>query len=102
MADKSPVILFTIATDRDDKGKTKNYTVYAGGGQVTVTNERSETVIKNAILGGNGTIYIANELANGHNEWALIPRSLYNRLAGKMTHPGAVQEVVAPKQKGKK
>lgn len=86
MADKPtptiPAIEFALATDRDDKGQTENYRVYAGGGQVQMKNKRGENVIKNAILGGNGTLYIANTLAGSHDAWVLIPRSVYQKLTG--------------------
>ena len=74
------IITFRPATDRDDKGQTENYRVYAGGGQVQVKNKRGENVIKNVILGGNGTIYVANEVAKGIDEWVLMPKSLYQKL----------------------
>lgn len=81
---KYPVIPLRLATSRDDGGKTENYRVYEGGGQVSVTNKRGETVQKNAILGGNGTVYIANEHAQAFDAWVLIPRPVYDRLmAGK-------------------
>lgn len=95
-----PVINFTLATDRDDKGQTENYRVYAGGGQTQVKNKRGENVIKNVILGGNGTVYIANEVANGHDAWTLIPRALYERLT--RTAPANASAAVASAKKGKK
>lgn len=79
---QATVIQMTLATNRDDGGKTENYHIYAGGGQVQVKNKRGETIIKNAVLGGNGTIYIANELAGSHTAWVLLPRSDYDKLVG--------------------
>lgn len=74
-----PIIL-KLATGRDDKGQTENYRVYEGGGVVTIKNKRGENVNKNAILGGNGTIYVANDLAESHTEMVLLPRVEFDRL----------------------
>lgn len=78
----NPAMLLTLATDRDDKGQTENYRVYAGGGQVQVKNKRGEVVQKAGLLGGNGTVYIANELAGDHTEWVLIPKPAFDALTG--------------------
>lgn len=69
-----------LATNRDDGGKTMNYQVYACTRQITAKNGKGEDVIKNAMYGGNGTIYVANELSKGHNEFVLMPRAEYDRL----------------------
>lgn len=90
--DKS-IIVLALAKDREDGGKTENYRVYAGGGTVQMKNRRGEVVSKNAILGGNGTIYIANELAGEAKEFVLLPKAMYDKLAGAQA---------SIKQKGKK
>lgn len=90
----NPLIEFTLATDREDRGQTANYRVYAGGGQMQVKNERGETIIKNVILGGNGTIYIGNEVAGKHDAWVLIPKARYQQLTTTTT-------TTAPAKKGK-
>ena len=74
-----PIIL-KLATGRDDRGQTENYRVYEGGGIVGIKNKRGETVNKNVILGGNGTIYVANELAGQHEEFVLMPRVAFEQL----------------------
>lgn len=91
-----PIVL-KLATDRDDKGETDNYRVYAGGGTVTVKNKKGETVQKNTILGGNGTIYIANELAKPHTEWVLMPKAQYDTLTARVGVPSQTK----PLKKGK-
>ena len=88
---------FTLATDRDDAGKTDNYTVYACNRQMSVKNGRGETVVKNAIMGGNGTIYIGHELAGEHHRWVLMPFVMYEQLAG-----AAAPKAAPKKGKGKK
>lgn len=77
-----PIIL-SLSRGRDDGGITENYRVYEGGGQVAVKNKRGETVQKNTLLGGNGTIYVANTLAATHEEFVLMPRAMYNELLRK-------------------
>lgn len=83
-------ILMKLATDRTDKGETAAYRVYSGGGQVQLKNPRGENVIKNAILGGNGIIYVAKELAGTHDEFVLMPRVVYE------------QQLAAARKEGKK
>jgi hypothetical protein len=77
-----PVINLTLATMRDDGGETDNYRVFEGGGQVQVKSKKGETVVKNTITGGNGTIYIAKEKSTGHDAWVLLPRAAYDKLTG--------------------
>lgn len=75
----NPIIL-KLATDREDKGKTENYTVYGGGGTVNVKNRKGEMVQKNVILGGNGTVYVANDVVKDATELVLITKKEYDSL----------------------
>jgi hypothetical protein len=75
-------IVMRLAITRDDGGKTDNYHVYEGGGVVQMQNKRGELVSKNAIMGGMGTIYVANQLASGHDEFVLLPRKAFDLLTG--------------------
>jgi hypothetical protein len=76
---KFPIVL-SMAADRDDKGQTENYRVYSGGGLVQLKNKRGETIQKNALLGGNGTLYLANEISATHDQFVLLPMALYKEL----------------------
>jgi hypothetical protein len=78
--DSSLPIEFTLATKRDDGGKTANYTVYECSRQMQVKNGKGEPIIKNAIMGSNGSIYIGHELAGPHTEWVLMPRAMFDQL----------------------
>jgi len=82
-------LIMKMATDRTDKGQTENYRVYEGGGVVSVKNKRGELVNKNAILGGNGTIYVANELAGQHTEFVLLPRAAFEAMVRPLGAPAA-------------
>jgi hypothetical protein len=85
-----PIVL-KLATDREDGGQTHNYRVYNAGVQMSATNQKGETVRKNAIMGGNGTIYIGNELAASHDAWVLMPKAMYDQLM-----PGASKKAAVP------
>lgn len=89
-----PIVL-KLATGRTDGGITNNYRVYEGGGVTTVKNARGEAVNKNVILGGNGTIYVANDLAGSHTEFVLLPRADFDRMTGHT-------QLASPPSKGKK
>ncbi len=82
MPTNKSVIVMKLVTDREDGGKTENYRVYGGGGVVPMKNRKGENVTKNAILGGNGTIYVANELAGDADAFVLVPKAEYDRLTG--------------------
>lgn len=71
------MITMQLATGRQDKGITENYRVYepVPARTVVVKNRNGEAVTKNAILGGNGTIYVAHELAKDEKEFILISGS---------------------------
>ena len=84
---KSLPIHMSLATNRDDKGKTENYTIYNIPVQVQVKNKKGETVTKNAVLGGNGTIYIAHEIAGDDTEWVMMPKSMFDQLYTGMGAP---------------
>lgn len=73
-------ITLSLATNRTDKGQTDNYRVYEGGGTAQVKNKRGEVVTKSVLLGGNGTIYLINELAGAHDEFVLLPRAAFERM----------------------
>jgi hypothetical protein len=73
-------IVMRLAKGRDDGGRTENYCIYEGGGVVTLKNRRGENVSKNVILGGNGTIYIAKDLAGLHEEFVLLPRAAFEAM----------------------
>lgn len=105
--DQTLPITMTLAKDRADGGKTANYTVYDCKRQMQVTNGKGETVVKNAVMGSNGTIYIGHELAGPHTEWVLMPRAMYDQLytaTGRIPSKPELQNIPAPKAKkgGKK
>ena len=99
MEQKFP-IEFSLVTSRSDGGKTANYHVFGGGGNVSVTNGKGEAVTKAAIVGGQSSIYIANPLAEGNgNTWVLMPKAFFeDAVRGK----APTSAVVKPKGKGKK
>lgn len=74
-------LVCTIAKNRTDKGKTLNYHVYECAHTVNVKNMKGEVVTKNALLGGNGNLSIANEFSAGIDSWVLIPKAEYDRLS---------------------
>lgn len=101
---QSPIIL-ALATGRDDKGKTDNYNVYEGGGRIKAKNKRGEEVLKNAILGGNGTVYVAQELSSGIDAYVLVPKPLWDELwtaTGRVKRPPELQNIPAPAPTPKK
>lgn len=85
------LIELALAKGRDDGGKTENFRVFDCDARIEVKNRRGEKVMKNAVLGGNGTIYIANELAGEHEAWVLVPRTEWDRLAPKPTRTDAAK-----------
>lgn len=88
-------LMFQLATDRQDKGKTANYYVFAGGGTIETKNGKGEVVQKNAVLGSNGTIYIAHQVAEGVDGLVILDRREYDRLM-------AAAQPKASAKKGKK
>lgn len=95
-ADQSLPIHFTLATKRDDGGKTQNYCVYECTRQTHAVNGKGETVIKPLIMGGNGSIYIGHALAGSHQEWVLLPKAMWEAQRRTM------DPMPAPTKKGKK
>jgi hypothetical protein len=95
-------LIMKMAVGRDDKGQTENYRVYEGGGVVTVKNKRGEQVNKNAILGGNGTIYVANELAGSTEEFVLLPRAAFEQMVNGNAKLAKPTGPAAGGKKGKK
>ncbi len=92
---KFPLIM-KLAKGRDDGGRTENYCIYEGGGVIQMKNKRGEVINKNAILGGNGTIYVAKELAGQHEEFVLLPRVAFEHM---LKAPAAIKPT--PPKKGK-
>lgn len=96
-------ISLKLATGRDDGGHTANYTVYEGGGVTSMKNGRGETVTKNTLMGGNGSIYIAKDLAGQHTEWVLMPRAMFDQVRGAVAAQNKAKvPPFAPTKKGKK
>lgn len=80
-----PIIHLKLDTSREDKGKTANYHVYAAAETFTANNGKGQAVGKNLIMGGNGTLYIGNPVAAGHDNWVLMPVTEYNALMATPT-----------------
>jgi predicted ATP-grasp superfamily ATP-dependent carboligase len=89
------IITLTPVLDREDKGMTPNYRVYAptSGQTTTMKNLKGETIVKNTIMGGNGTIYIARGLSEQIDAWVLLPQAMYHSL---------IDNVSIASKKGKK
>ena len=101
--DNSLPIILRVAERRDDKGKTLNYMVYETGRQMQVKNAKGENVVKNAIMGGNDSIYIGHELAGTHTEWVLMPRAMFDQIKGRAA--GDIDDsarIATPKGSGSK
>lgn len=91
-----PIFLSRVTT-RDDGGRTANYTIYGSTVQVRVKNGKGEEIVKNAIMGSNGTIYVAHELAGQHEQWVLMPRAMYDQLVPLAAQPAvSVRAAAAP------
>lgn len=88
--DPNNIIRLTLDLSRDDKGKTANYHVYAASEQMTVPNGKGQSVTKNAIMGGNGTLYVGNPIANGIADWVLVPGPVWATVAHVMDVKKAV------------
>lgn len=80
----TPIVL-KLATGRTDKGQTQNYRVYTWGGQFETQNGKGETVRKNALQGGHGSIYLAIPLSQGIDEWVLVPKAAWDTLQQRAT-----------------
>ena len=96
MSDPKLPFVMTIAQDRDDKGSTMNYKVFNVPVQVAVKNKRGEIVQKNAVMGGNGTVYIAHELTPTDEPWVMLPKAMFDALIS-----GAAPKVKTTPTKGK-
>lgn len=73
-------IMLRLARGRDDGGQTANFRVYEGGGVITATNGRGESVTKNTVMGGNGSVYLANAVAAGVDDIVILSRAQYEQL----------------------
>lgn len=79
---------------------TGNYRVYEGGGTFQAQDGRGQPVIKNVILGANGTIYVGQSVAKDVDAYVLVPKQLWDRM-----QPNAKAQIPPPKpqvKKGKK
>lgn len=97
----TPIIVLSLATNREDKGQTENYRVFGGGGTSLVTNKRGERVQKSTILGGNGTVYIINDEAKDHDEWVLVPKKFFDDLMRSSGAASKAKSDLTLKKKGK-
>ena len=97
-----PVIL-NLATNRKDKGKTDNYTIYEGGGTFPVQNRKGEPVQKNVILGGNGSVYVGHAIAGKETAIVVMGKSEFDKLmdlaAPQILAQGKEKKRAAPSRK---
>lgn len=78
----NPIVL-KLATSREDKGVTDNYRVFGGSPTMAAKDRKGELIQRNAIVGGNGTIYVAKALAEHDDEIVVLGKKEYDRLTGK-------------------
>ena len=101
--DQHKVIRLSLDTSREkDKGKTPNYHVYAAAETFIAKNGKGQDVTKNAVMGGNGTVYIANSMATGIDAWVLVPAATFDDLAKNATLSPASLVAAATKPSKKK